>query len=192
MKSKQVILPHQNYRFQYYENETIENYWEKMKKLPQSIWTFPLKFNQHGHVPIECLDSKKISLTKKELYPDLFVRQQARTILPVLSVLPALPRGGGVAAWGEPVHTPRVSPGSAAGTGGGVGQPWDWHSPHLFMGNMYSTWKLGSPPRERRHLRERERNNAGKIWHCLSADQSQRMIPQQICWRVQTKTINCR
>lgn len=93
-----------------------------MKKLPQSIWTFPLKFNQHGHVPIECLDSKKISLTKKELYPDLFVRQQARTILPVLSVLPALPRGGGIAAGDEPVHTPRISPGSAGGTGGGVGQ----------------------------------------------------------------------
>lgn len=65
MKSKQAFLPYQDYRFQYYENETIEHYWERMKKSPQSIWTFPLKFNQHGRVPTECLDSKKLRLTKK-------------------------------------------------------------------------------------------------------------------------------
>lgn len=110
MKSKQVILPHQNCRFQYYENETFENYWERIKKLPQSTWTFPLKFNQHGYVPIECLDSKKISLTEKKLYPDLFVREQARIILPLLSLLPSLPQGGGIAVWDEPVQTPRISP----------------------------------------------------------------------------------
>lgn len=87
-----------------------------MKKLPQSTWTFPLKFNQHGHVPTECLDSKKISLTQKKLYPDLFVRQQARTILPLLSLLPALPwGGGGIASWGEPVQTPKKVPAGAVG-----------------------------------------------------------------------------
>lgn len=188
MKSKQVILPHQNHRFEYYENETIENYWEKMKKLPQSTWTFPLKFNQHGHVPIECLDSKKISLTKKKIVSRSVWREQAEIILPLLSL--ALPQGGGIAAWDEPVQTPRKT------HAGAVGHRWrSGTGPrgHLFMWILYFTWKLGSPPREGRRLRARGRNNAGKIWHCLSADQYQRMIPQlsQI-YQSANKTINSR
>lgn len=43
------------------------HYWERMKKSPPSIWTFPLNFNQHGHFPTERLDSKKISLTKNKI-----------------------------------------------------------------------------------------------------------------------------
>lgn len=142
MKSKQDILPHQNYRFQYYENETTENYWEKMKNLPQSTWTFPLKFNQHGHVPIECLDSKKISLTKKKLYPDLFVRQQARIILPLLSLLPALLQGGGIAAWDEPVQTPRNSPCRCCGA---QVEDWNRHQKGFSHVKYVLHMKVGKP-----------------------------------------------
>jgi len=63
VKSKQDILPYQNYRFQDYENRIIEHHREILRKSPESIRTFPLKFNQHGHVPTECLGSKKSSLT---------------------------------------------------------------------------------------------------------------------------------
>lgn len=93
-----------------------------MKKLPQSTWTFPLKFNQRGNVPIECLDSKKIKLTKKKLYPDLFVRQQARTILPLLSAT-CPPTGWWDCCSGWACADPQNKPMQVLwDTGGGVGQ----------------------------------------------------------------------